>query len=288
MLYLIAAVLSSATFSTLLRFAENRVRNRFALIAGNYLSCSMIGAVFLAAGSGFPEERLPFTLLFGAVSGFMYMGTLLLLQKTISGSGLVLASVFNKLGVLIPVLLALILFRELPSVWQAIGFVLSLAAVVWIFTGGTKAGQGGKPSGKSIRAWIRPVCLLVTAGLTDSMVNLFDKYGPVSGKDAYLFLNFFFAFFISLTILLIRIKAHPVRLTEVLLGAAAGVPIYFASRFVLKSLGGLPSVVVYPVYCVGTLAVITLAGLVLFRERLSARKWIGVGLILVALVLLNL
>ena len=43
-------------------------------------------------------------------------GGLLLLQKTIADSGLVLASVFNKLGVLVPVLLALILFRELPNV----------------------------------------------------------------------------------------------------------------------------------------------------------------------------
>ena len=287
MFYLIAAVLCSAAFSSLLRFAEPRVGNRFALIAGNYTSCSLIGLLFLIVNRSFPAERIPFTVLFGALSGFMYMGTLLLLQKTISASGLVLASVFNKLGVLIPVLLALILFSELPTVYQAVGFGLAVAAILLMFLGNGNRTDKGTKAGKGFLVWLLPVCLLIAAGCTDSMVNLFDKYGPASGKDAYLFLNFFFALLFSLILLLVRLKKHPVKGKEYLLGMLVGIPNYFASRLVMRSLGSLPSVVVYPVYCVGTLAVITVAGIFLFKERLSVKKWIGVGLIVAALVLLN-
>ena len=289
MLYLIAAVLCSAAFSSLLRFAEPRVENRFALVAGNYFTCSLIGFFFLLLNRSFPTERIPFTVLFGAVSGCMYMGTLLLLQKTISASGLVLASVFNKLGVLIPVLLALILFGELPTVWQAIGFGLAVLAILWMFLGKRdRTEENGKQKGKGFLVWLLPVCLLLLAGCTDSMVNLFDKYGPASGKDAYLFFNFFFALLFSVCVLLFRLRKHPAKGKEFLLGMLVGVPNYFASRLVMRALGSLPSVVVYPVYCVGTLAVLTVAGVFLFKERLTVKKWIGVGLIAVALVLLNL
>lgn len=290
MLYLIGAVLCSAAFSCLLRFSEPRVGNRYVLVAGNYTACSLIGLLFLLINMSFPTERVPFTILFGMLSGAMYMGTLLLLQKTISASGLVLASVFNKLGVLIPVLLALVLFSELPTAFQIAGFALAVAAILLMFLGGRHAEDaGGAKSGYArFLVWLLPVCLLLAAGATDSMVNLFDKFGPASGKDAYLFLNFFFALLFSLIIVLVRKRKAPFRMKEYLLGMLVGVPNYFASRLVMLSLGRLPSVVVYPVYCVGTLAVITVAGIFLFREKLTVRKWVGVGIIGVALVLLNL
>ena len=290
MLYLIGAVLCSAAFSCLLRFSEPRVGNRYVLVAGNYTACSLIGLLFLLINMSFPTERVPFTILFGMLSGAMYMGTLLLLQKTISASGLVLASVFNKLGVLIPVLLALVLFSELPTAFQIAGFALAVAAILLMFLGGRHAEDaGGAKSGYArFLVWLLPVCLLLAAGTTESMVNLFDKFGPASGKDAYLFLNFFFALLFSLIIVLVRKRKAPFRMKEYLLGMLVGVPNYFASRLVMLSLGRLPSVVVYPVYCVGTLAVITVAGIFLFREKLTVRKWVGVGIIGIALVLLNL
>lgn len=291
MLSLIGAVFCSATFACLLRFAEPRIGNRFVLFAGNYTACSLIGLLFLILNRSFPTERVPFTVLFGMLSGAMYLGTLLLLQKTIADSGLVLASVFNKLGVLVPVLLALILFRELPNVFQIAGFVLSVVAILLMFLGGKKQAQTGSLRQKrnaTVWVWLLPVCLLVAAGLTDSMVNLFDKLGPASGKDAYLFLNFFFALLFSLVPVFARLRKQPVRVKEFLLGMLVGIPNYFASRLVMRALGALPSVVVYPVYCVGTLAVITVAGIFLFKERLTVKKWIGIGLIAVALVFLNL
>ena len=45
--------------------------------------------------------------------------------------------------------------------------------------------------------------------------------------------------------------------------------------------------VAYPVYSVGGILLVTLAGVLLFRERLGKRRWVALGLILAALVLLN-
>jgi multidrug transporter EmrE-like cation transporter len=47
-------------------------------------------------------------------------------------------------------------------------------------------------------------------------------------------------------------------------------------------------VIVYPTYSVASILLITLAGTLLFREKLNPRQWIGLGIILPALALLNL
>ena len=63
---------------------------------------------------------------------------------------------------------------------------------------------------------------------------------------------------------------------------------FFSSKFLLGALESLSAVIVYPVFSVGTILTVTLAGVLLFRERLEKRQWIGMLLILAALVLLNI
>ena len=46
--------------------------------------------------------------------------------------------------------------------------------------------------------------------------------------------------------------------------------------------------VVYPTFSVATILVVTLAGVVFFKERLSPRRWAALAIILAALVLLNI
>ena len=75
---------------------------------------------------------------------------------------------------------------------------------------------------------------------------------------------------------------------ELLYGALIGIPNFFSSRFLLGALGQIPAVVVYPTFSVATILLVTLTGVAAFKERLTAKQWIGLGVILVALVLLNI
>ena len=75
---------------------------------------------------------------------------------------------------------------------------------------------------------------------------------------------------------------------ELLYGAAVGVPNYFCAKFLLASLDTVPAVIAYPTFSVATILLVTLAGVALFKERLGKRQWTAVGVILLALVLLNL
>jgi len=61
-----------------------------------------------------------------------------------------------------------------------------------------------------------------------------------------------------------------------------------SARFLLAALTELPAFVAYPTYSVGAIVVISLFSFLLFREKLSKLQLAGVGIILAALVLLNL
>ena len=74
---------------------------------------------------------------------------------------------------------------------------------------------------------------------------------------------------------------------DVVCGLALGIPNYMSARFLLGALGELPAVVVYPTFSVGTIIVVTFVGMLCFRERVEKRKLLAIGLILGALVLLN-
>ncbi len=73
-----------------------------------------------------------------------------------------------------------------------------------------------------------------------------------------------------------------------LFGIAVGVPNFMSARFLLAALTELPAFVAYPTYSVGAIVVISLFSFLLFREKLSKLQLAGVGIILAALVLLNL
>ena len=84
------------------------------------------------------------------------------------------------------------------------------------------------------------------------------------------------------------VKRQRLSAADALFGLLIGVPNYFSSRFLLRSLSEVPAVIAYPTFSVGTIVLVTLAGAVIFREKLSKKQLIALAMILAALVLLNL
>jgi drug/metabolite transporter (DMT)-like permease len=281
MVYLILAVLASSAVAIIMRLGEKHIKNNFAMFAANYLVCSIIAFLLMEDKRLFvSREGLPFAVLLGLGSGCLYLLSLTLMKLNITKSGVMLTSVFMKLGVLVPALMAIIVFRESPTALQIAGFIIAIAAIVIIYLepSGAKGGAGA--------ASILLLFLLIVGGLTESMANIFDKVGVAAVKDHFLLLNFFTA--LVLAVIITAFKRQPVSWKDLAFGAVIGVPNYFATRFLLLSLGSLPAVVVYPIYNVGAIILIGIAGILLFKEKLSARKLVGFGLIILALILLNL
>ena len=279
MIYLMLAIASSALVSIIIRLGEDHVTNQMGMLLSNYVVCSICAivcsnsdVVTAVQASGFFDIGL------GVVCGFLYLAGLLLMQYNTKHNGVVLSSTFMKLGVLIPTLMAIVFFREIPKGTQVIGIVLALLAIVMIHFEKDALKEGNK------KLWL--LVLLLCGGITDSTANIFEKFGSPAAKDVYLFMIFFVAGVLAFVLVLkSKKKVSP---KDVIFGVILGVPNYFSSRFLLLSLSSMSAVVVYPTYSVATMIVITMVGVLAFKEKLDRKKAIALGMIVLALGLLNI
>ena len=130
------------------------------------------------------------------------------------------------------------------------------------------------------------VALMLMGGSVDALGKFYEEWGNPALKDHYLFYVFFCAFLYAA--ILCAMKKERVTRWDALFGILVGIPNYLCSRFLLLSLADLPAVVVYPTFSVGTIICITLIGVFFFRERLLRRQTAAMGIIFVALALLNM
>ena len=266
--------------SVLMRICEKYVRGNMVMFCANYAVCTVISLIYmgdvrplaLEAGTGA-------AVILGAVTGFLYLAGFVLLQKNVGSNGVILSGAAMKLGgVLIPIIAAMLLFQERMTLMRLVGTVLAVAAIVLINTEKDDAGKDGK------KQWL--AVLLLVSGFADTMANIFDKTGPASLKNLYLLCTFSAAL---LTALALALQKKQRRTTaDLLCGLLIGIPNYYSARFLLLSLGSIPAVVVYPVFNVGTIIVITAAGAAFFHESLSRYKKCALLLILASLIILNL
>ena len=280
MLYLILAVLASSAVAVIMRLGEKHIKNNFAMFMANYFVCSLIAFLFMEDKRPFaPQEGMTFAVCLGLGSGCLYLLCFTLMKHNISKNGVMLSSVFMKLGVLVPAVMAVAAFGEKPTLLHVIGFVIAVAAIIIIYL------EPGKAEG-SKRTRVYLLLLLLVSGFTESMANIYDKVGVSAIKDHFLLCNFLTAFVLACVMTLITRKR--ISWKDIVFGIVIGVPNYFATRCLLLSLGSLEAVVVYPIYNVGAIVLIGIAGILMFKEKLSLRKAIGFVMIAAALVLLNI
>lgn len=278
MIYLILAIACSTLISVIMRISSDKVTGNVSMLAMNYLMCVVVAALYTGLDQLFPQvAALPQTLTMGAVHGILYLSSFVLFQHNVKKNGMVLSATFMKLGLLVPIVLSVILFGELPGVLQIIGFVIAVAAIVLINWSSDRS---------DLRMGAGLVVLLIAGGAGDAMSKVFEVYGSSALSSQFLFYTFLVALILCVGLVILK-KERPGR-NEVLFGLLIGVPNYFSARFLLLSLASVDAVIAYPTYSVATLLAVTLIGVLLFREKLAKRQWIAIGMILVALALLNI
>ena len=217
------------------------------------------------------------TILLGGLSGVMFLANFLFYKYNMKHNGVVMSATFMKLGVLVPTIMAVAVFGEMPRMTQVIGIFVAIGAIVLINFEKDALSEG--------KHMLFLILLLLLSGFTDSMANVFDKIADPAQKDTYLLATFGTAFLI--TVILAYAKKIKVGKMDVLFGALIGIPNYFSSRFLILSLQEIDAVLVYPTYSVATMITIAVAGILIFHEKISPKKLCALGLILLALVLLN-
>ena len=140
MIYLIFAILFSASLALALRISETFSDNRYGILVGNYVTCLVVAFVLLSDKNIFAAGSRT-AVLTGIVNGFLFTGNLVLMQKCIRENGAVLSSAFAKLGIVIPVTASILFLGEIPTLFQLVGIVLVIVAI-WVINSEGDRGCG--------------------------------------------------------------------------------------------------------------------------------------------------
>lgn len=191
---------------------------------------------------------------------------------------MVLPSIFSRIGgLLVPLILAIAFFNEMPTLLQVIGSFIAMGSIILI-NSGAKEDTNHK---------MMPLLILfVVEGFASVMSKVYNELGHNTFPDHFLFYTFLVA--VVLTTLIALSRKEKFGLSEVIFGLGIGIPNFLSSRFLLLALQSIPSIIAYPIKSVGTMIVVSLAGLLIFKEKLSKKQWIALVAIVIAIALLNM
>ena len=278
MSFLLLAIFCSAMISITMRLSTGKVRSHFTMLATNYLVCGILGALY----SDFSllttrTDGIAITGVLSAMNGAALLGGLVLLQISTRKNGIVLSSLFMKLGLLVPFVVSILFFREMPTWLQIAGFCVAVVAIVMFNL------KEGSAKGRFDMGLI---LMLLMSGGADALVKTFEALGPPTLSNHFLFFSFSVAFVLcGIVVLLKKERPHGKAL---LFGGIIGLVNFFSSKFILAALTQLPGVVIFPTYSVATMLVVTLSGILFFKERLSKGQWLAFVAVIAALILLNI
>lgn len=287
MTFLVLAILGSGLIPVLFRAFEGWRVNVYWAIPVNYLFCIVVGGLW--AGKALDLAQLPWepwvglALLQGAILAVNFY----LLAYTAQQAGVAVAALASRLSVAIPAILAFLLYGDSLNVVKIIGLGAALLSL-YLCT----APDGRSSADRSLSIKLLPLLVFLTFGCYFTII----KYAQAnflndSSYHPYVMAGFLFAFLTSLGIgiarKLLTSSGFAVRhlLAGLLLGAVNYVAVYALIR--MLALAGWQSSQLYPIYSVGVVAVSTLLAMILFRERLSKPRTIGLVIGFIAVALLN-
>ena len=247
---------------------------------GNLLftaACSLISACVLLIWTGFGEVST-FTMLlglaFGAITTVQGIAHIAALQT----GPLSYTAVIISFSTLIPALSGVLFFEETLSLWQIIGIVLMLISFLL-------AGEKKTDDRRANFKWLvlSLIAFAATGGI--GIMQKIHQSSPYRAElDGFLIIAFFASAVLSLLILPFikgRYRKKQARSGQWILfflGIAllCGVCVAVNNKLNLYLSGVMDSAVFFPVVNGGGLVLATLAAVILFKERLDKKQWIGV------------
>jgi drug/metabolite transporter (DMT)-like permease len=279
MFYVVLAILTITGINVLMRYTTVRSRTVWGVMALNYLTGAIVSVVLYLSGGSPPPGQTTIILAFAA--GLLYIGGMSLNMKTMSLRGASITASVVQLSVLIPIGLSMLLYGEQLRVSQIAGICLAVVSLPLL------ASRPGidlrKLDGEAIPYML---ATLVVIGFAQFTSKVFISSGLGMERDGFFAVIFTFASLITIPIALKHRKE--ITRSDIPLGLGVGAFNILGNMFILEALKTLPGAVVFPLNGSGALVLITVASMVLFKEKVSRLNALGMLVTLVAVVLINI
>ncbi|AWG22966.1 transporter [Flavobacterium faecale] len=280
MLFLILSILCSVTIGVIFKIARNYSINTTQIVAWNYVFALLLCYLIFKPDLQFVAANAPWRIYIPL--GILLPTIFLFLATSIKYMGIVKTDAAQRLSLFIPLLAAWLLFDEEFSSLKLIAFLIALPALVLILS---------KKTDNTSSKWIYPAVVLVGFGIIDI---LFKQIAIATSLPftTSLIIVFSISFSIITVVVLYNLLFKKVKITalNLVIGALVGLFNFGNILFYLKAHQAFaknPSTV-FASMNMGVIILGSLIGLVVFKEKLSTKNYIGLLFALVAILLITL
>lgn len=280
---LLLAIIFSAMIPVLMKYAHKKNLADEVILTFNYLIAITVSLLFtfrkldVYTGLFSDSKSLLILLSVGVLTGLMYYFAFYFYQKSVRDNGVSISIAVGKMGIVIPMILSLILWREMPEALQWLGIALSMIAIIIINV------KQSDFKGAQIKTSL--LLFFIIGGLGDFFNKLFEVNVGAQYSDLFLVVVFATALLSSLYS---TIKQKNISKLSIVYGIAVGVPNMLTAFFLISALSMMNATVVFPLYSGGAIMISMIWSMFAFNEQLKAKDAFAVALIFIALILINL
>ena len=280
MWFVILSVICSVTVGIFLKIAKKFQLNIFQIITFNYFSALLLTYLTYQPELTFKEKTIPYTLFLGLA---ILLPIVFLIQaKSIKEVGIVKTDIAQRLSLFIPLTASYFLFNETFSQLKIIGFIVGFSAIFFTLN---------KKSESKSDNWVYPLLVLLGFGIIDILFKKVAVFKDFSFTTS-LFIIFCGAFIISILFLIGKILVQKEKLESknILWGLALGILNFGNILFYLKahkSLAENPSTV-FAGMNMGVIILGSLAGILLFKEKMTKWNYFGILLAIISIIFITL
>ena len=288
---MIDIIYTTITFSSMLvlfkYFGKYGVNNLQAIIV-NYFTAGTLSLIVTYNNDikiSLPDIIYSTYIIPSLIIGFLFIVTFNLLAFGTQKIGIAISTVANKMSMIIPVIIGISLFSEKLGMFKLIGIVLAISA---IYMTSTKSGK------LSFDKKFLPIILLIFfgQGMADGTLSWAQKFSINDENTPLFFASVFLIAGILGSVFLIyeTIKnGFKLEFKNLIWGIGLGIPNYLTLHFFVRSLQSpiFESSQVFPIVNMGVIVLTALAGILLFREKLSFFNWGGILVAVLAISLIT-
>lgn len=284
MIPLALSIISSSLLLVIFKYFQRFKVHTFQAIAFNYLTASGLGFLLSPAQDGTTSLVDQPWFLSAMIIGTVFIIMFYLMAISSQKVGVAISSVANKMSLVIPVVMGVLLYGESLGGLRLFGVITAIVAVVMV----TYPKRGVHIDRKYLYL---PLIIFLGSGFLDTLFKYVQTHQMQPGQIEFFTSSLFLcAAVIGNVIILSRgiIKQEYPEFRSVIAGVVLGIPNYFSIHFLMNALDlpNLESTEVFPINNTGIVLLTTLLAIVLFKERLTALNWAGITLAVASIILI--
>ncbi len=287
MLFLALNIVLLSGFGLFLKHAKDNQQRLNPIGFVNYLTAFFISVWVLSQEQDFEFSKLTYVL--GISNGVTYAAGFELFTLGIRLSGIVVTAALVRLSIVVPILVSMLFWQEIPNLWQTIGLVLTFVAIPLLSQREKEPTYKFTPDRPEVSqglGFVVVITILVITGISRLTMKAFNEMCPIDEKSLYMSLLFGVATIIYLGICLYQ-RTWP-NWWEVAYGTLIGICNVGGSWALLIALDKVSALIAFPMSSSGGVLFTMFVGMVFLRERLSRTSFIGALFAIVALIFVNL